>query len=178
MLALTALLACSGKSSETRVDLAAYLAHAKTWAPADAEAARTIKRIFDTQFVNQPEVLHQIDDSRPRVLEHIAQLRAYSPRSEEVQHVHGRYVAAWQDLLDGYDLIQKGFSTGDYTNLARGREGLDAWRQGIVEVAEELRGLMEHFGVESDGAISARLSPPGQSTTHSTKSSARPAAIA
>lgn len=172
------LLACGRTPSETRIDLNAYLAHSKGWAPAEAEAARTIKRIFDTQFVNETEVLHQIADSRPRVLAHLAQLRAYTPRSKEVGHVHDRYVSAWQQLLDGYDAIEKGFASGDYTHLARGREALEAWRETIVDVARELRELMQHFGIDPGGAVASRSRPAGKAWVQRTYSSACPAAIA
>jgi len=164
----TAVLACNGPPNETRVDLSAYLARTKAWAPVEAEAANTIVRILDTQFVNEPEVLHQIAESRPRVLAHLAELRDYHPRSQEVAHVHARYIEAWQTLLDGYDAIEKGFSTGDYTNLARGRKDLETWRDTIVDVARELRDLMEHFGVDANGTVESRAWPPGHSATQRT----------
>ena len=165
---LAALAACSRAPDATRIDLSAYLARSKTWAPAEAEAARTIMRIFDTQFVDEPEIRRQIADSRPRVLAHLAELRDYHPRSAEVGHVHERYLDAWQKLLDGYDAIEKGFATGDYTNLARGRQDLEAWRDTMVEVAEELRGLMQHFGIDANGTVESRARPPDHSATQST----------
>ena len=169
VLALAAALgACNGPPNETRIDLSAYLARTKAWAPVEAEAARTVVRIFDTQFVNEAEVMRQIGDSRPRVLAHLAELRDYHPRSQEVAHVHTRYIEAWQTLLDGYDAIEKGFSTGDYTNLARGRQDLDAWRDTIVDVARELRDLMQHFGVDASGTVESRAWPPDHSAQQRT----------
>src|SRR5262249_55016562 len=166
--ALATALGCSHAANDTRIDLSAYLARTKVWAPAEAETARTIVRIFDTQFVDEPEIHRQIDDSRPRVLAHVAQLREYHPRSAEVQHVHSQYLDAWQKLLDGYDAIEKGFATGEYTNLARGRKDLEDWRDTMVAVAEELRGLMEHFGVDANGTVESRAWPPGHAATQST----------
>jgi hypothetical protein len=171
--------ACQAPPSETRTDLRAYLARTRTWAPVDAEAARTIDRILKTQFVDEAEVRRQIADSRPRLLAHLQSVRAYAPHSRDVARIHARYVAAWDRLLAGYQAIEEGFSSGDYTKLARGREAMEAWREEIVTVADELRGLMEHFGVEPTGAVESRVRKGGsQRSMQSTKSSACPAAIA
>ena len=172
-------LACQSSSTATRTDLRAYLSRTKSWAPVEAEAARTVGRILKTQFVDEAEVRRQIADSRPRLLAHLESLRAYTPHSKDVARIHARYMAAWQRLLGGYDAIEEGFSSGDYTKLARGREAMEAWRAEIVGVAEDLRELMEHFGVESTGAVESR--GPGrepQCAMQRTKSSASPAAIA
>jgi len=170
---------CRGEADEARTDLRAYLAHTKSWAPVDAEAARTIDRILKTQFVDEAEVRRQIADSRPRLLAHLEGLRAYSPRSKDVARIHARYVAAWERLLAGYAAIEEGFSTGDYTKLARGREAMEAWREDIVTVADELRELMEHFGVDGSGAVESRTRErDSQRSTQSTKSRACPAAMA
>ena len=132
-----------------------------------------------TQFVDEAEVRRQISDSRPRLLAHLESLRAYAPHSRDVTQIHTRYVAAWERLLSGYQAIEDGFSSGDYTKLARGREAMEGWRQEIVLVADELRELMEHFGVEATGAVESRASEPRpREAAQRTKSSARPAAIA
>ena len=170
---------CQASPNETRIDLRAYLARTKSWAPVDAEAARTIDRILRTQFVDEAEVRRQISDSRPRLLAHLEHLRAYAPHSRDVTQIHTRYVAAWEHLLSGYQAIEDGFSSGDYTKLAHGREAMEAWREEIVIVADELRELMEHFGVEATGAVESRASESGsQRAAQGTESSARPAAIA
>src|SRR5204863_109675 len=57
------------------------------------------------------------------------------------------------DQLEGYDAIERGFSSGDYTKLARGREAMERWRVGIADVAQQLRDLMDHVGVEPSGAV-------------------------
>jgi hypothetical protein len=174
-----AVVACGNPPAATRTDLRAYLARSKSWAPAEAEANRTIDRILKTQFVDEAEVRRQIADSRPRVVAHLTSLRAYTPHSAEVTHVHAEYIAAWEKLLAGYDDIDEGFSSGDYTKLARGRQAMEAWRRAIVDVAAELRELVQHFGIESSGTVESRMRPgEPQLSTHSTKSSARPAAIA
>src|SRR6185369_8097005 len=67
MLAIVAI-ACGTPQSAVRIETQAYLERSKGWAPIEAETARTIERIFDTQFVDEAEVLRQIADSRPRVL--------------------------------------------------------------------------------------------------------------
>ena len=155
MLAIVAI-ACGTPQSAVRIETQAYLERSKGWAPIEAETARTIERIFDTQFVNEAEVLRQIADSRPRVLAHLAALRAYQPRSKDIAGIHARYVAGWEKLLAGYDAIEKGFATGEYMNLARGREDLTEWGSTIMAVAQDLRELMRHFGLEATGTVESR----------------------
>jgi hypothetical protein len=149
-------IACGTPQSAVRIETQAYLERSKGWARIEGETARTIERIFDTQFVNEAEVLRQIADSRPRVLAHLAALRVYEPRSEDIVGIHARYVAGWEKLLTGYDAIEKGFATGDYMNLARGREDLTEWGNTILTVAQELRELMRHFGLDASGTVESR----------------------
>jgi len=179
-LAFPCALGCgSSPRTATRVDLRAYLARTQSWAPVESEAARTIDRILKTQFVDEAEVRRQIADSRPRVLAHLQALRSYTPHSKEVAGVHAHYVEAWERLLGGYDAIEQGFSSGDYTKLARGREAMEAWREGIVAVARQLRELMQHFDVEASGPVESRAREGvPQRSMQRTKSSAWPAAIA
>ena len=172
-------IACQASPTATRTDLRAYLSRTKSWAPVEAEAARTIGRILKTQFVDEAEVRRQIADSRPRLLAHLESLRAYTPHSKDVARIHARYVTAWERLLGGYDAIEEGFSSGDYTKLARGREAMEAWRAEIVGVADDLRDLMQHFDVEPTGAVESRVRDGApQFAMQRTKSSARPAAMA
>ena len=170
---------CGVSPDTTRVELRAYLARTKTWAPVEAEANRTIQRILATQFVDEAEIRRQIADSRPRILTHLEHVRAYTPRSKDIARIHARYLAAWETLLGGYDAIEQGFSSGDYTKLARGREAMETWRREIEAVAGELRQLMEHFGIQGSDALESR-SRTGvfQRSTQRTKSSARPVATA
>ena len=141
-------LGCQAAPPATRSDLRAYLARSKGWAPTEAEAARTVERILATEFVDEAEVLRQIADSRPRLLAHLERVRAYAPQSEDVRRIHRRYVKAWQGLLAAYDAIEEGFSSGDYTKVARGREHMAEWKDGIVGVAQDLRQLMQDCGIE------------------------------
>jgi hypothetical protein len=148
LLALMAVWACGSSTGEVRIDVLGYLERAKAWAPIEAETKATIDRIFRTQFVDEAEVNRQIADSRPRAERHLGQVREYKPRSGEVERIHREYVRAWEKLLAGYDAIETGFASGDYTKLAAGREGLDAWRGGIVWVADELRDLAHQLNVD------------------------------
>jgi hypothetical protein len=107
-----------------------------------------LERILATQFVDETEVRHQIDESRPRILAHLEKVRAYVPLGARVQKIAKAYVATWEELLGGYAAIEEGFSSGDYTKLARGREAMAAWRDGILDVARELRELASEMGVE------------------------------
>jgi hypothetical protein len=171
--------ACGTPSAAVRSDVLAYLERARTWAPVEAEAARAIDRILRTQFVDEAEVRRQIADSRPRILGHLERIRAYVARSHDVERVHAEYLAAWQRLLAGYDAIEEGFSSGDYTKLARGREAMAAWREHIVRVAHDLRELADRFGVDPGGTVESRARDPGgQCSMQSTKSSASPATTA
>jgi len=142
------LVACGASAGESRIDLMAYLERAKAWAPVEAETAATVDRIFRTQFVDEAEVNRQIADSKPRVERHLGQVREYKPRSDDVERIHREYVKAWERLLAGYEAIETGFASGDYIKLAEGREALEAWRGGIVWVADELRDLSQRLNVD------------------------------
>lgn len=171
--------ACSKPPGVVRSEVRAYYGRLQTWAPVEAETERAIERILRTQFVDEAEVRRQIADDRPRVLAHLERVRAYQPQSEEVKDVHARYIAAWVGLLGGYDAIEQGFGTGDYTKLARGREAMEAWRAEIADVARTLRDLMQRFDVEPGATVESRASGGcPHSATQSTKSSACPAVIA
>lgn len=146
-------IACQGPPTATRTDVRAYLQRTQAWAPIEAEAAQTIERILRTEFVDEAEVRRQIADSRPRIVTHLQSIRAYTPHSRPVESVHQRYIAAWEALLRGYDTIEAGFTTGDYTKLARGREAMAEWRDGMLRVAQDLRDLMQRFGVEATGTV-------------------------
>jgi hypothetical protein len=143
---------CGTPSSTARADLRAYVQASKAWAAVEGETARTLDRILETQFVDEAEVLRQIADSRPRIAKHLELIRAYTPATDDLRRIHERYVAAWETLLGGYDAIERGFRTGDYTNLARGREAMATWRDAIVGVARDLRELMRRFGVDATAA--------------------------
>lgn len=147
--------ACGKSTGAVRIDVLGYLERAKAWAPIEAETAATVDRIFRTQFVDEAEVNRQIADSRPRIERHLGQVREYKPRSDEVERIHREYLQAWERLLAGYDAIETGFASGDYTKLAAGREGLEAWRGGIVVVADELRDLAQQLNVDpATGTVS------------------------
>ena len=147
--------ACGTSTGAVRIDVLGYLERAKSWAPIEAETAATVDRIFRTQFVDEAEVGRQIADSRPRVERHLGQVREFKPRSDDVERIHREYVSAWERLLAGYDAIEAGFASGDYTKLAEGREGLEAWRGGIVWVADELRDLAQRLNVDpATGTVS------------------------
>jgi len=139
---------CGSSSSETQSDVRAYLQKTTGWAPIESETARVLERILATQFVDEPEVLHQIQESRPRILAHLQVVRALAPTNPRIQKINRIYVSAWEGLLAGYAAIEEGFSSGDYTKLARGREAMAAWRDGIMDVARELRELASEVGVE------------------------------
>ena len=140
------LLACGQRPAVVRADVEAYLDRMTAWAPVEGETARAIERIFRTHFVDEAQVLHEINDSRPRIVIHLERVRAYHPRSEEARRVHSGYAAAWESLLRGYDAIEQGFSSGDYTKLARGRRAMENWRETLTEVARELRQLADEVG--------------------------------
>jgi hypothetical protein len=160
--------ACASSPGTVRTELEVYLHRTADWAPIEAETARTIERILRTQFVDEAEVRRQIDDSRPRILGHLERVRAYAPRAAPIAAIHTRYVQAWEGLLAGYDAIERGFSSGDYTQLARGRDAMGAWREGLIGVAASLRDLRQRVSPETNGVTESRVDPPGQLSTQST----------
>jgi len=139
---------CSTPPAAVRADTLAYLQKMNSWAPVEAETARTLERIMATQFVDEAEVLRQISESRPRVQRQLDAATAYEPRTADVRRIHATYIKAWRTLLDGYASITTGFEHGDQEKLASGRQAMLQWRDTIVEVAEELRALRDRVGVE------------------------------
>jgi hypothetical protein len=153
MAVLAAVAACSPPPGAIKEDLATYLERSQTWAPLEAETAKTIERVLRTEFVDAAEVQRQIADSRPRLLAHLDRVRAYTPRLAPIKRIHARYISAWQLLLGGYDAIEEGFSSQDYTKLARGREAMARWRKTLEDVATDLRELQERIAPAGAGAV-------------------------
>ena len=143
-----ALAACGPSRGDVRQDLERYLALAKEWAPTEAETARTVQRILATQFVDEEEVRRQIAADSPRVAAHLAAIKATTPATDPVRAIHADYVAAWQELSDGYADILRGLDATDASLLSRGRRAIDAWRTTILETAQRLRLLASGAGVD------------------------------
>lgn len=142
------LAACSTPPAALRADTLAYLRKMSSWAPTEAETARTLERILATEFVDEAEVLRQVADSTPRIQRQLAEAEQYEPRTAEVRRIHAVYVASWRILLDGYSSITAGFATGDQAKLSRGRDAMARWRDSIMQVARELRELRDRTGVD------------------------------
>lgn len=145
----TVVVGCSTPPAALRADTLAYLQKTASWAPTEAETARTLERILATEFVDEAEVLRQIADSTPRVRRQLEEAERYEPRTPEIRHIHGTYTAAWRTLLDGYQSITSGFETGEQAKLAEGRQAMARWRDAILAVARDLRGLRDRLGLES-----------------------------
>ena len=189
LVVLAIALACRTPSGDVRADTERYVGQMSGWAPIEGETARALERILRSQFVDEAEVRRQIEESRPRILAHVAQLKKYQPQSEPVRRIHRLYVSAWEALLGGYDAIEVGFSSGDHKKLARGRESIAIWRDTMVDVARRLRELREDVGVAAPASAAPswrERTPPvycnfdvrPQAARHSGKSSARSAATA
>jgi len=146
--AVVFLAACSTPPAALRADTLAYLRKMSSWAPTEAETARTLERILATEFVDEAEVLRQIADSTPRLQRQLAEAEQYEPRTAEVRRIHAVYVASWRTLLDGYSSITAGFAAGDQAKLSRGRDAMARWRDSIMQVARELRELRDRAGVD------------------------------
>lgn len=145
--ALSLALASCTTPSALRTDTEAYINTMATWAPVEAETARTLERILATQFVEPAEVLRQIGESSPRIERHLDEIRQYHPRTPELRRIHEVYAGAWRTLLDGYASIDLGLATNNQKLLAAGRQSLLRWRTAILEVARELRDLSDRLGL-------------------------------
>jgi type VI protein secretion system component VasF len=118
-----------------------------SWAPVEAETARTVARIFATEFVDEAEVLSQTNDGSPRARRHLEAALAYHPASNEVRTIHAVYIEAWQTLLKAFEQIEQGLRQGDQQALAQGRRGLVAWRDQVMDVAFRLRALSDRLSL-------------------------------
>jgi len=139
---------CSTPPAALRADTLAYLQKMSSWAPVEAETARTLERIMATQFVDEAELRRQIAESAPRVQRQLETATAYEPRTAEVRRIHGEYTKAWRTLLDGYGAITTGLDHGEQAKIADGREAMLRWRDTIVDVARDLRALRDRVGVD------------------------------
>jgi hypothetical protein len=139
---------CSTPPAALRADTLAYLQKMSSWAPTEAETARTIERILATEFVDEAEVQRQIADSTPRVQRQLEEAQRYEPRTSEIRRIHETYLGAWRALLGGYQSIQSGLETRDQPKLAQGRLAMARWRDGILAVARDLRALRDRLDLE------------------------------
>jgi hypothetical protein len=124
-------------------DVDGYLQKVAEWAPQEAEVARAVRRILETQFVDEAEVRRQIAESLPRLERQVAAMRAYQPHGVELEEVHQDYLRSWQALRAGYADVAAGLDTGDQAALGRGRRALVAWRESLPATASRLRELSE-----------------------------------
>ena len=147
---LVVLLACATSPDTRRADLVAYLHQLRDWAPQDAEAAATVRRLLDSQFADESEVRHQIADSRPEVAAQLERAREYQPRTTELEAIHRRYRDAWATLLRAYDEIGHGLDRGDQAALSAGRRDLLAWRRAITAVAADVGELADRYDARSE----------------------------
>lgn len=142
-----AVAACNAPSTRvSQRDLSAYMSQLAQWAPQEAEVGRAVRRILETQFVDEVEVRRQIAESTPRVDAQLDRLRAYQPRSKELQDVHRAYLRAWEGLRTGYSDILLGFDQQSQAALGRGRAALLAWREALPETARRLREIRDALG--------------------------------
>jgi hypothetical protein len=142
------LVACGPPPAAKRADVEAYLQRMAAWAPIEAETARTLERILQTEFVDEAEVTRQIEDNVPRVKSHLETVEEYAPRTEDVKAVHETYKTAWRRLLAGYERIESGLRTGEYTLLAEGRAAMADWRDGLISTARKLSSLRDETHAE------------------------------
>ncbi len=150
---------CGPPPATLRAEISAYLAQLQDWAPVEAETARTIERILATEFVDEGLVRQYLAEAIPRTETHLERVRAYRPRTPPVASVHARYSAAWEALLAGFCAIEDGFHSGDWSQLAVGRRHMAQWRDGMLDVAGELRTLAERYQVPRPPRAVTRESP-------------------
>jgi hypothetical protein len=142
-IAVLLLARCAAPPPVDQEDLRRYLLQAAAWAPQEAEVARAIGRVLETEFVDEAEVRRQLAESLPRVEAQLAVIEAYAPATIRLQSIHSRYVHAWRELQGAYAKIVRGFDTQDPAALAAGRGALLAWRQAIPAAARQLRELTD-----------------------------------
>lgn len=148
--------ACGTPPAALQQDARAYIARMSEWAAVEGETGRSITRILQSHFVDEAAVLREISDLRPRLDRHLASVDRYTPRTTQVAHIHHQYVAAWRGLLHGFDAIERGFSSGEQSELAAGRTAILRWKDDIRHIASELGELLDETG---DPPQAARARP-------------------
>ena len=58
-----------------------------------------------------------------------------------------RYRGAWDDLSASFDDVEAALRGGDQARLAKGRQGLLAWRRALRAVAVDLGALAREYDV-------------------------------
>ena len=132
---------CGGGRGSSQDELAAYLHDAEAWAPIEAETHRTIKRILQTQFVDEALVRQEVASALTRIDGHLVRIESIHPRDPQLYAIHAAYNRAWIDLRDGLRLLPEGFDQNDYAKLAAGRKALERWQAAIVAVADQLSSI-------------------------------------
>lgn len=145
---LAFVVACGPPPAAKRADVEAYLQRMTAWAPIEAETARALERILQTEFVDEAEVTRQIADDLPRVRSHLQRIEDYTPHTEDVKAAHETYKTAWRRLLAGYEQIESGLRTGEYALLAQGRNAMADWRDGLMATARKLSSLRDATNAE------------------------------
>ena len=138
VVAIAGLSGCGGGQGRSQDELAAYLHDAEVWAPIEAETHRTIKRILQTQFVDEALVRQEVASALTRIDGHLVRIEPMHPRDPGLYAIHQAYTRAWIDLRDGLRLLPEGFDQNDYAKLAAGRKALEMWQAAIVAVADQL----------------------------------------
>jgi hypothetical protein len=120
----------------------AYLQQLEEWAPEEAEVGRGVRRILETQFVDDGEVRRQLAEVQPRIDAQLSRMRGYRPPAGPIGDLHQAYVVAWAGLQQGCREIAEGLDAAEQDRLGRGRRQLVAWREALPAVAKRVRELL------------------------------------
>lgn len=119
----------------------AYLEQVRQWAPQEAEVGRGVRRILETQFVDDGEVRRQLAELQPRIDAQLSRMREYRAPAGAIADVHAAYVVAWTELQQGCRDIADGLDAGEHALIGGGRRKLVAWRESLPTIAKRLQGL-------------------------------------
>lgn len=110
-----------------------------SWAPVEAETARSIQRIFATQFVDEAAVRQEVSQTLPRIKSHLDRIASVAPSDSDLRDIHLRYQLAWRQLQDALIGLPDAIGRNDAGALAASRASMTAWGQAMMDIAADLR---------------------------------------
>lgn len=140
LLLLTIATSCSQERDHAQA-FQQHMNELAAWAPVEAETARSIQRILASQFVDEAAVRQEIAQAVPRIEAHLARIGPITPDDPDLRKIHERYRRAWHDILEGLQNIPAALDRADAQALASSRSAITAWRESMIEIANDLRRL-------------------------------------
>lgn len=129
---------CASDSDRSKA-FQGYMQQVTSWAPVEAETARSIQRIFASQFVDEAAVRQEVSQTLPRIKNHLDRIESVAPADSQLREINLRYRLAWQQLQEALIGLPDAIGHSDAAALAASRASMTAWGQSMLDIAADLR---------------------------------------